>query len=174
MFYRKYNTNHVNDYLLHLFCLPFSSASAVETTSIQEADQSCAIMLKSMPSLSLGHGERDHLISSSSLSVHSLSAQPGDEPGCPFICCPPDVACPWGGCSFFSLLLQYLIYFQYSQKGGTAGLVRTLTDWRDEKCQIRCSSSFHCNCWIGAPSLTSSCNKWCQREKKRKKNKKTT
>lgn len=97
-----------------------------------------------------------------------------------FVCCPPDVACPWRGCSFVPLLLQYLIYFQYSQKkkekkkGGTAGLVRTLTDWRDEKCQTRCSGPFHRYCWIGAPSLTSSGNKWCQREKKRKKKRKNT
>lgn len=99
-----------------LFHRPFSCPTAGETTSIQEADQSCAIMLKSMPSLSLGHGEGDHLISSSPLSVHPLLAQPGDELGRLFVCCPPDVACPWRGCSFFSLLLQYLIYFQYSQK----------------------------------------------------------
>lgn len=141
---------------IHLLHLPFSSPSAVETTSIQEADQLCAIMLKSMPSLSLGHGEEDHLISSSSLSARPLLAQLGEELGRLFVCCPPDVACPWRGCSFFSLLLQYLIYFQYSQKGGTAGLVRTLTDWRDEKCQTQCSGSFHHNFWIGAPSLTSS------------------
>lgn len=44
-------------------------------------------------SLSLGHGEGDHLISSS-LSVHLLLAQPGDELGRLFVCCPPDVACP--------------------------------------------------------------------------------
>lgn len=110
--------------LIHIYILtsfsfpPVCSLCTGETTSIQEADQSCAIMLKSMPSLflSLGHGEGgDHLISSSSLSVHPLLAQPGDEPDRLFVCCPPDVACPWRGCSFFSLLLQYLIYFQYSQ-----------------------------------------------------------
>lgn len=82
---------------LFFTCSPLllSSHSAVETTSIQEADQSCAIMLKSISlSCSLGHGEEDHLISSSSLSVHLLLAQPGDELGRLFVCCPPDVACP--------------------------------------------------------------------------------
>lgn len=64
---------------------------------------------------------------------HLLLAQPDDEPSLLFICCPQDVACPWRGCSFFSLHFQYLIYFQYSQKGGTAGLEGTLTDSQDEK-----------------------------------------
>lgn len=98
------------------FHLVLSLRYAGETTSIQVADQSCAIMLKSMPSLSLGHGEGDHLISSSSLSVHPLLAQPGGEPGRLFVCCPPDVACPWRGCSFFSPLTVPDIFPVFSEK----------------------------------------------------------
>lgn len=119
-----------------LFCLLISSPSAGETTGIQEVDQLCAIMLKSMPTLSLSlsgtwRGEPFHLFIL--IVCHLLLAQPDDEPSLLFICCPQDVACPWRGCSFFSLHFQYLIYFQYSQKGGTAGLEGTLTDSQDEK-----------------------------------------
>lgn len=59
---------------------------------------------KNQRHLSLGHWEGDHLISPSSLSVHLLQAQSGDEPDRLFVCCPPDVACPRRGFSFLAPL----------------------------------------------------------------------
>lgn len=68
-----------------------------------------------LPSRSLypstGHGEKDHLISLSSLSVQPYLAQLGDEPGPLSVCCPQDVACPRRGCSFFVSLLTLPVIF---------------------------------------------------------------
>lgn len=70
----------------------------------------CAITMKMVPP---GPGE-----GSSHLFViivrPSAAAQASGELGRLFVSCPPDVACPPRGCSFASLLPQYLIYSQYS------------------------------------------------------------
>lgn len=118
---------------------PLSSPRAAKTTSIQEVNQSYAIMLKTMPSLSwTWRRGPSHLfvviVCPSALGSARLWAG-------------PYVHLLSTGCCMsmermflLSLLLQYLKYFQYSKKGATAGLVRTLMDWRVESCQIWCSS----------------------------------
>lgn len=94
-----------------------------------------------------------------------------------FVCCPPDVACPWRGCSFVPLLLQYLIYFQYSQKKNkkTEARLDLWGHWQTgEMKNVKPGAPVLSIVTAGLepPSLTSSWNKWCQREKTEKKRKK--
>lgn len=121
-----------------------------------------------MASLSPGYkeGEPSHFIIL--IVRHLLLAQPDNEPSCLFVCCPQDVACPWRGCFSFSLLFQYR-YFQCSQKEGAVGLEGSerLRNKIGES-SIQCPSSFHDSYSDGALSLTSSRNKWCQREKRKR------